>query len=110
MARSRTLEQKIMPLATRFATQVARIVQQDTRRTVAQEVRERLRSARGAAPQSRATGKKIVVDCPFPGCKNPGVRTLSNFCVEHNRTLAAGEKKKLREAQRQARTKAAKAG
>jgi hypothetical protein len=105
MAR-RTLDQKLLPLATRFAQQIARLVEQDTRKAVAAEVKQRLRSFRaGSLGAPRAT-KKIVVECPFPGCKNQGVRTLSNFCVEHNRTLSAAEKKKYREAQRQARVKA----
>ena len=107
MAR-RSLDQKLLPLATRFASQVARLVEHDTRRSVAAEVRQRLRSLRGGMGAiARTTTKKIVVDCPVPGCKSQGVRTLSNFCVEHNRTLAAAEKKKLREAQRQARAKPA---
>ena len=107
MAR-RPLDQKLLPLAVRFASQIARVVEQDTRKSVAAEVRQRLRSFRSgpvSSPQ-RAT-RKIVVECPAPGCKNQGVRTLSNFCVEHNRTLNATEKKKLREVQRQARAKAA---
>jgi hypothetical protein len=104
MAR-RNLEQKLQPLAARFASQVARIVEQDTRRTVASEVRAQLRSYRAGGGPGRAT-RKIVVECPAPGCKNQGVRTLSNFCVEHNRSLSASEKKKLRETQRLARAKA----
>ena len=105
MAR-RTLAQKLLPLAERFATQIARVVEQDTRRSVAAEVRQRLRSFRSGTTAPRTT-RKIMVECPAPGCKNQGVRTLSNFCVEHNRTLTASEKKKLREAQRQARARAA---
>jgi hypothetical protein len=108
MAR-RTLDQKLLPLATRFAQQIARLVEQDTRKAVAAEVKQRLRGFRSGGGGTPRAAKRIVVECPYPGCKNQGVRTLSNFCVEHNRTLSASEKKKLREAQRQARTKAAKA-
>src|SRR5437868_5726827 len=107
MAR-RSLDQKLHPLAMRFATQVARLVEHDTRRLVAAEVRRRLRSLRGGADAAgRVATRKIVVECPVAGCKNQGVRTLSNFCVEHNRALPAAEKKKLREAQRQARARSA---
>jgi hypothetical protein len=106
MAR-RPLDQKLLPLAVRFASQVARLVEQDTRRSVASEVRQQLRSFRTGGGVSTRSTRKIVVECPVPGCKNQGVRTLSNFCVEHNRSLGAGEKKKLREAQRSARAKAA---
>jgi hypothetical protein len=45
---------------------------------------------------------KIVVQCPVPGCTTPGLRTLMNFCVAHNRALPKNEKKRLREAQRKA--------
>lgn len=51
---------------------------------------------------------KIVVHCPVPGCTNPGLRTLMNFCVEHNRSLPKDKKTKLREAQRKAQLEQAK--
>ena len=107
MAR-RTLEQKLSPMALRFATQIARVVQQDTRRAIAAEVKARLRSLKVGAGTSGSTTRstrKIVVECPAPGCKNQGVRTLMNFCVEHNKSLSAAEKKKMRDAQKQARSK-----
>ena len=107
MAR-RTLEQKLSPMALRFATQIARVVQQDTRRAIAAEVKLRLRALKGGglgggAP--RHAPRKINVECPAPGCKNQGVRTLMNFCVEHNKTFSQAEKKKLRDAQKQNRNK-----
>ena len=78
MAR-RSLEQKLSPMALRFATQIARVVQQDTRRAIAAEVKARLRSLKVGAGTSGSTTRstrKIVVECPAPGCKNQGVRTL----------------------------------
>jgi hypothetical protein len=58
------------------------------------------------AKAARKPTKKIVVHCPVPGCKNPGVRTLMNFCVEHNRSLPKAERVRLREEQKRAQEKA----
>ena len=69
MAR-RTLAQKLLPLAERFATQIARVVEQDTRRSVAAEVRQRLRSFRSGTTAPRTT-RKILVECPT-GLQEPG--------------------------------------
>jgi len=106
-----SLDQKLLPLAVRFANQVARVVERSTRQEVAAEVRRQLKGVRRSAARTapRST-RKIVVECPSPGCRNPGVRTLMNFCVEHNRSLPLAERKKLREAQRQAKLKGAGAG
>jgi hypothetical protein len=47
----------------------------------------------------RPQGGKIVVRCPVPGCKNPGVRPKRNFCLQHAESLSAAEKNRYRQAQ-----------
>src|SRR5207248_2839531 len=51
-----------------------------------------------ASEAKRIGGTKPVV-CRVEGCKNPGVRTFGNFCVEHHVSLSKTEQKKIRDAQ-----------
>lgn len=57
------------------------------------------RTTRTTTPTT-PTKRKIIVNCPVEGCTNKGIRTLSNFCVEHNKSVGAREKKRLRDAQK----------
>jgi hypothetical protein len=41
----------------------------------------------------------IVVHCPVPGCRRPGVRPKRNFCLEHAASLSQAAKTKYRGAQ-----------
>jgi hypothetical protein len=60
--------------------------------------------AKKLAALRKATAVRVA--CPYPGCANPGIRSLSNFCTRHFRSLGAARKKQLREAQK--RSQAAK--
>jgi hypothetical protein len=111
MARVRgaTVEDQVREMALRFAEDVTRAVRQG----LAAEVTERvsavlreagrsglLRSQLAAGPGDRRIGKPPVpVQCPAPGCENPGIRAKRNFCAEHAAALTEGEKRRLREAQ-----------
>lgn len=58
---------------------------------------------RPVATAARRPRAFVAVSCPVEGCKKEGKRRLSNFCIDHSRTLKKGERDRLRKAQIKAR-------
>jgi hypothetical protein len=105
MLRSKTAVQK---LAVEFGRQISALM----RAQVADELEARaervLKEISELPPidfgRSLKVGSRekavIVVHCPVPGCRRPGVRPKRNFCSEHAASLSDAAKTKYREAQR----------
>lgn len=51
---------------------------------------------------------KGLVECPYPNCKNPGIKPNNCFCKEHFLSLSEKDKKKYREMQLARRAEARK--
>jgi hypothetical protein len=103
-------DDKIRSAALRFAGEIARMVRSGIAEEVTGQVQRVLAgiSDGGGAPvrlvgATRGDGRigkpPVPVACPFPGCKNVGIRAKRNFCGEHSMQLNESEKAKLREQQ-----------
>lgn len=109
--RHRSFEQQFNEIVGRFASELRQLIIESTLDTIADTLGQ-MRTGRVAssgiptvvsgALEAPRSAPRIVVQCPVEGCKSPGIRTLMNFCSDHNRSLGKAEKKRLREVQRKA--------
>ena len=111
MRRTKGTTTNVQSLAREFATRISQLMHD----RMTAEVEARLASILDGVGSiksgvfdrpvkiSRGHVGAIVVHCPVPGCRNPGVRPKRNFCLQHSAQLGAAEKSKFRGAQLAAR-------
>ena len=102
-------EEQIRNLSLRFAADIVRLVRTGIAEEVASQVGSVLdgitrsggsvRLSAGGVGDRRLGKTPVPVQCPVPGCRNPGIRAKRNFCAEHAAGLSDNEKEKLRQQQ-----------
>jgi hypothetical protein len=106
--RRNPLKTIVLPLASRFASDLAAAVEMQVRAQVREQVEGILNQVTGArskgpaaAPgRRRAAGRRLPKACRVPGCKNPNKGPRYDFFCEKHRDLPAAEKEKIKAAAR----------